>query len=90
MAERPGFFKDKDGNTVIYQHPNNTLLAFLLLTGIHMLTSGDLSEFLGMVAYGFGFAWAIRESKDGVNTFRRGLGVTVFIGLLIYALYRSY
>jgi hypothetical protein len=90
MANTSRFFKDKDGNTVLYQHPNILLILFLGFSLLHLLVGGGMKEFIGMLGFGTGFAWSISEAREGVNGFRKTLGMAVLIYLIAYAAYRSF
>lgn len=90
MATTSGFFKDKHGNIVIYQHPNILLILFLGFSFMHLLVDGGMKEFIGMLGLGVGFAWSINEAREGVNGFRKSLGVAVLLYLIAYAAYRSF
>ena len=90
MANTLGFFKDKDGNIVLYQHPNILLILFLGFSLLHLLVGGGMKEFIGMLGFGTGFAWSIGEAQEGVNGFRKTLGIALLIFSITYAAYRSF
>lgn len=90
MAATSGFFKDKHGNTVLYQHPNILLILFLSFSLLHLVVGGGMKEYIGMLAFGAGFAWSIGEAREGVNGFRKTLGLAVLMYLVAYAAYRSF
>lgn len=77
-------FHDKHGKLVIAQPPNLPLLvwggAFLLKL---LITTGTAHAALDAISYGALFTWAWLELFQGVNYFRRGLGLVVLIGTII-------
>lgn len=76
-------FRDDSGNIVIAQPPNPPLLIWLAATGINLLpTSGNVEAFLDALAFGTLFAWAWLELFQGVNYFRRSLGLITLAVLL--------
>ncbi|MGB3614572.1 MAG: hypothetical protein WBA10_12335 [Elainellaceae cyanobacterium] len=76
-------FRDDDGNIVIAQFPSPPLLIWLTATGINLLpTSGNIETFLDALAFGTLFTWAWLELFQGVNYFRRSLGLITLIVLL--------
>lgn len=74
------FWKDKDGQVVIWQTPNVWLWAWfvssLLARFIHTGVPHDVFRYAALVTL---VVWALRELLGGVNYFRR------LIGLLILA-----
>lgn len=66
-------FKDKDGNTVIWQYPNWPIMAAAAAYALDLLHPDDLSIF-GEIFLAY---WAISEILLGVNLFRRLLGLAV-------------
>jgi hypothetical protein len=47
-----------------------------------IFTSGKINAVLEILANGLLFTWAWMELFQGVNYFRRGLGLVVFIGII--------
>ncbi len=83
-------FRDSDGNIVIAQMPNlpllvwitATLLKLILTSGKLILTSGNIHTGLDALAFGSLFTWAWQELFQGVNYFRRSLGLVVLLGAI--------
>lgn len=73
-------FRDDEGNLAIAQKPNlpaivwgtATLLSFLPLPSVVVAA-------LNLLAFGAIFTWAWLELFQGVNYFRRSLGLIVFV-----------
>lgn len=80
-------FRDSEGKIVIAQIPNLPILVGLTATFLQfVLPSGKIQTALGLVAFGALFTWAWQELFDGVNYFRRGLGLIGLVGLLALGL----
>jgi hypothetical protein len=76
-------FRDSEGNIVIAQMPNLPLLVGIGATLLQLvLTSSKIETALDLVAFGALFTWAWQELFEGVNYFRRALGLIVLVGLL--------
>ncbi|WP_375515114.1 hypothetical protein [uncultured Nostoc sp.] len=76
-------FRDSNGNIVVAQMPNPPLILWIgasLLTLV--FTSGKINTVLDVLATGSLFTWAWLELFQGVNYFRRALGLAAFIGLI--------
>lgn len=83
-------FRDSEGKIVIAQPPNLPLIVGLTATLLQLaLTSGKLHTVLDLIAFGALFTWAWQELFDGVNYFRRALGLVVLVSLLILKIYPS-
>lgn len=82
------FFRDSEGRIVIAQMPNlpvmvgvvATILQFILPNGTTIQTVAEL------VAFGALFTWAWQELFQGVNYFRRSLGLVSLLGLIALGL----
>ncbi len=72
-------FKDADGNVVIIQFPNIPLLTYILCLFVSKLTDGILNQFFETLGFGALFVFAWLEFFQGVNYFRRALGLIVLI-----------
>lgn len=70
------FFKDKSAKVVLWQAPNSALIGWAAFALLSYLTH---SQLLGWIATTFLLAWAFMELFQGVNLFRRLLGLTVLI-----------
>lgn len=76
-------FRDSEGNIVIGQPPNLPLLVGLAATLLQLLlTTGKLKTGLDLVAFGALFTWAWQELFQGVNYFRRSIGLIALAGLI--------
>lgn len=77
-------FRDSEGNIVIIQMPPN----LPVLVGIgatilqFVLPSGKLQTGADLIAYGALFTWAWLELFEGVNYFRRALGLVALVTLV--------
>jgi hypothetical protein len=81
-------FRDSEGKIVIAQMPNLPLLVGLAATLLQLvLPSGNLQTGLDLVGFGALFTWAWQELFDGVNYFRRALGLVVLGGMLALRLH---
>jgi hypothetical protein len=73
-------FKDSEGNVVLAQAPNLPLLVWLAATLLKLvITSGSIYIGLDAIAFGTLFTWAWQELFQGVNYFRRALGLVVLM-----------
>jgi hypothetical protein len=76
-------FRDSDGNIVIAQMPNLPLLVWITATLLKLiLTSGNIYTGLDALAFGSLFTWGWQELFEGVNYFRRALGLVVLLGAI--------
>ncbi|MDB9525551.1 hypothetical protein PN498_06095 [Oscillatoria sp. CS-180] len=73
-------FKDNEGNLTIAQKPNPPLLVWLSATLLSLLpVTGNLQILFETISFGALFTWAWMELFQGVNYFRRFLGLTVLV-----------
>jgi hypothetical protein len=80
-------FRDDEGNIVIAQMPNLPLIVWIVTSLLTLVfTSGKINTLLDLVAYGSLFTWAWLELFQGVNYFRRTLGLVVLVGLIVLKL----
>lgn len=76
-------FRDREGKIVIAQMPNLPLLVGLAATSLQLiLPSSDFKTGVDLVAFGALFTWAWQEMFEGVNYFRRALGLVVLVTML--------
>jgi len=76
-------FRDSEGNIVIAQPPNLPLIVWVVATGIEVIVkSGNIHTIADVIAFGSLFTWAWKELFQGVNYFRRALGLIVLIGAI--------
>jgi len=72
------FFKDKDDNVIIGQFPNLPLIGWFVCMVITLfIPLGFLKTGFYNLSNAFLFLWAYLEITQGVNYFRRLLGVIV-------------
>jgi hypothetical protein len=80
-------FRDSKGNIVIAQMPNLPVLVGLAATLLHfILPNGEIQKVSALVAFGALFTWAWQELFQGVNYFRRALGLLSLLGLIVLGL----
>ena len=78
-------FRDSKGNIVLGQMPNLPILVWLTATLLKLIpTSGSIHVGLEAIAFGSLFTWAWQELFEGVNYFRRSLGLIVLIGAIAF------
>ena len=76
-------FRDSDGKIVIAQMPNLPLIVWIVTSILALIfTTGKINTVLDVVANGSLFTWAWLELFQGVNYFRRALGLFVLIGII--------
>ncbi|MDV2998396.1 MAG: hypothetical protein N5P05_000002 [Chroococcopsis gigantea SAG 12.99] len=77
-------FKDGQGNIVIAQPPNLPIILGIGATLLkYVAPAGNFYLAVDMIAFGSLFTWAWLELFEGVNYFRRGLGLVVLFGLIL-------
>jgi hypothetical protein len=81
-------FRDRDGKIVIAQMPNLPILVWLVATLLQLVVpSGKIETGLNLVAFGTLFTWAWQELFEGVNYFRRSLGLVVLVSMIVLRLH---
>ena len=76
-------FRDSEGQIVIAQPPNLPLIVWIAASLLKfVVTTGKINLGLELVAFGSLFTGAWEELFQGVNYFRRALGLIVLVGLL--------
>jgi hypothetical protein len=76
-------FRDSDGKIVVAQMPNLPLIVWIAASLLKLVfTTGVGNTVLDAVAFGSLFTWAWLELFQGVNYFRRALGLGVLIGVI--------
>jgi hypothetical protein len=81
-------FRDSNGNIVIAQPPNLPIILWGVTALLKLVfTSGEINIALDAVSYGILFTWAWMELFQGVNYFRRGLGLIVLVGVIASRIY---
>jgi hypothetical protein len=77
-------FRDTSGKVVLIQPPNLLIVVWLGSTLLPMIFAvGRIGVGLDAVAFGCLFAWAWEELFQGVNYFRKGLGLLVLVGTIV-------
>ncbi|MBD2313849.1 hypothetical protein H6G20_19450 [Desertifilum sp. FACHB-1129] len=83
-------FRDSEGRIVIAQMPNLPLLTALAAALLQaVLPSGNFQTALTLVAFGAFFTWAWQELFEGVNYFRRSLGLMGLVSAIALGLHVS-
>ena len=77
-------FRDDEGNIVIAQKPNLPIIIGLAATLLSIFVPDGSRLFVGLdaLAFGFLFTWAWLELSQGVNYFRRAIGLIALVGLM--------
>ncbi len=76
-------FRDDEGKIVIAQLPNLPIIVWIVATLLKMIfVTGQINTGLELLAFGSLFTWAWGELFQGVNYFRRALGLIVLVSLL--------
>jgi hypothetical protein len=76
-------FRDSNGEIVLAQMPNLPLIVWIVTSLLTLVfTSGKINTALDVLANGSLFTWAWMELFQGVNYFRRALGLAVFFGII--------
>jgi hypothetical protein len=75
-------FRNSEGKIIIIQRPNLPIFIWTLASLLKLFfTTGIINLGLEMIAFASLFSWAWGELFEGVNYFRRGLGLLVIIAL---------
>lgn len=83
-------FRDSQGQVVLAQKPNLPILVWLTATLLNLIpTTPNLHIGLDALAFGSLFTWAWLELFQGVNYFRRSLGLIVLLGAIASRLHWS-
>jgi hypothetical protein len=73
-------FRDSEGTIVLAQFPNPPLIGWILASLLQLfVTTGRIKLGLDAISFGCLFTWAWEELFQGVNYFRRGLGLIVLV-----------
>ncbi|MBV8887425.1 MAG: hypothetical protein JO235_25985 [Chroococcidiopsidaceae cyanobacterium CP_BM_RX_35] len=81
-------FRDSEGKIVIAQPPNLPILVGVAATLLELvLPGGGLQTGVNLVAFGALFTWAWLEVFQGVNYFRRSLGLITLVSLIAIKLH---
>ena len=84
------FFCDSDGNIVIAQPPNPPIIVWGVASLLKLVfTDGLVYVGLDLIAFGSLFTWAWLELFQGVNYFRRMLGLIVLVGFVGFRIFNN-
>ncbi|MGL5195911.1 MAG: hypothetical protein ACRC8Y_20185 [Chroococcales cyanobacterium] len=83
-------FRDDSGNIVIAQPPNLPILVAVITTLLTLVSSGTLYTGLDAIAFGSWFTWAWLEIFQGVNYFRRALGLFALLAIIASRVYNTF
>ena len=76
-------FCDREGKVVLAQMPNLPFIVWVVTSLLRLVfTTGKINIGLEAIAFGSLFTWAWEELFQGVNYFRRALGLLVLVGLI--------
>lgn len=77
------FFKDKHGHIVLWQWPNLPIYGWIIFKLLALVVaSGQLKTGCEELSVAFLFVWAFLEITQGVNYFRKLLGLVVLLGII--------
>ena len=80
-------FRDSEGSIVIAQPPKLPLIVGIVASLLKLIvTTEEFNLALDLVAFGSLYTWAWQELFEGVNYFRRALGLIALVGLLVWKL----
>ena len=80
-------FRDSEGKIVIAQVPNLPVSVGIVASLLKLIVpTGEINLALELVAFGSLYTWAWEELFQGVNYFRRALGLIVLVGLIAWKL----
>lgn len=83
-AKKMQFFRDDQGKITIWQWPNIPLYGWLVFKVLSiLLDKSQLQVGFDGISKAFLFTWAYLEITQGVNYFRRLLGLFVMIALIL-------
>ena len=72
-------FKDKNGKIVLGQKPNLPIIVWFTALLLTKITNSTLQDLFAIMSFGALFTWAWLELFQGVNYFRRVLGLLVLV-----------
>lgn len=76
-------FRDREGKIVIAQMPNIPIVVWFVASLLKLVfTTGEINIGLDVLAFSSLIIWACLELFQGVNYFRRALGLVIIVGLL--------
>ena len=81
-------FRDSEGKIVLAQPPNPPILVWGAASLLQLIwTNGKIYAGLDLIAFGCLFTWAWQEVFQGVNYFRRAIGLVVLIGAIAFKIW---
>lgn len=80
-------FKDKNGRVILGQKPNLPLVVWFASLILQKVSSDNLQSLYELISFGAIFTWAWLEIFQGVNYFRRILGLVVMFITLYSRIY---
>lgn len=80
--------KDRTGKLALAAKPNLPITTWFLARLLAWPLTGTAEAVARAVAYGALFTWAWLELFQGVNYFRRALGLVVLAGLIMSAVHK--
>lgn len=84
-------FRDSEGKIVIAQMPNLPIIVCITASILALVfTTGKINTGLNLIAFGALFTWAWEELFQGVNYFRRTLGLVVLSGAIAFKILQIY
>ncbi len=84
MTKYKAFFQDKDEHIVLWQSPNILLIGWAAFKVMAMLLgTGRLKTGFEHLGTALIFAWAYFEATEGVNYFRKALGLTILVVITV-------
>jgi hypothetical protein len=83
-STKPSFFRNSAGKIVTIQRPNGPLMVWIILEAISVAVHRQpLKKDIGLVSMASLAVFAYLEITDGVNYFRRLLGLAVMIAVVV-------
>jgi hypothetical protein len=77
-------FCDQNGRLTILQRPNMLIVVWLITVLLKRILDGHIVQVIDVVGFSALFLWALAELFEGVNYFRRALGL-VIIFMTLYS-----
>jgi hypothetical protein len=78
------FFKDNEGEIVLWQWPNIPLYGWFVFKSLSLLINeSTFKAGLENMSAAFLFTWAFLELTQGINYFRKSLGLIVMTVIII-------
>ncbi len=72
-------WRDDNGNVVIWQFPSPFLFGWVIFTCLSLILSGTISDVFSWIGTVSLIIWSLLEIFQGVNYFRRALGVLILL-----------